>query len=133
MQAFNEMVVDVIDFNQRVLGIAPRELGVMVEGEAKATVKALNEEATEFMDAYEHQDMLGQVDALLDSIYFSIGALYKMGLTAEQIGLSFRAVHQCNMQKKLGVVPKRDNPLGDAVKPEGWVGPEERIAEVLGL
>jgi hypothetical protein len=36
------------------------------------------------------------------------------------------------MTKKLGVVEKRGNPLGDAVKPEGWVGPEEAIAAVMG-
>lgn len=129
----NQMIESVIDFNQRVLKIEPRELGVMSEGEVKATVKALNEEAVEFEDAYAGQDMLGQVDALIDSIYFAIGGLYKMGLTAEQIGKAFQVVHDCNMAKKLGTVEKRGNPLGDAVKPEGWKGPEEALAEVLGV
>jgi predicted HAD superfamily Cof-like phosphohydrolase len=129
----NKMITDVIDFNQRVLKIEPREIGVMVEGEVKATVKALNEEAQEFQDAFEAQDILGQVDALLDGIYFGIGALYKMGLTAAQIEEAFTAVHDCNMHKKLGIVPKRDNPLGDAVKPEGWHGPEEALAHILGM
>lgn len=129
----NPMVNSVIRFNQQVLDIQPRELGVMVEGEANATVKALVEESQEFADAYHDQDILGQVDALIDSIYFAIGGLYKMGLSGVQIDAAFEAVHQCNMKKKLGIVEKRNNPLGDAVKPQDWSGPEEALAEILGV
>jgi predicted HAD superfamily Cof-like phosphohydrolase len=129
----NPIIRKVIEFNQQVLDIQPREIGVMIEGEAKATVKALNEEATEFQEAFDGHDILGQVDALVDSIYFAVGALYKMGLTGLQIEAAFDVVHECNMKKHLGRVAKRDNPLGDAVKPEGWVGPEEGLAGVLGV
>lgn len=121
----------IIDFNQRVLGIDPRELGPMSEPEFKATIKAFLEEVEELEEAHQHHDFIGQIDAVVDLIYFAYGALYKMGLTAKQILDISQAVHDANMEKKLGVVAKRGNPLGDAVKPEGWIGPEERIADIL--
>lgn len=129
----NRIIQAVIEFNQQILDIQPRELGIMSEGEIRATDKALREEAEEFMEAFEKGDILGQADALFDSIYFAVGALYKMGLTGLQIEDGFMVVHECNMTKKKGIVEKRGNPLGDAVKPVGWVPPEEGIAAVLGL
>jgi predicted HAD superfamily Cof-like phosphohydrolase len=42
------------------------------------------------------------------------------------------AVHEANMEKKLGVVAKRgDGSAADAVKPEGWIPPEGRIEAIL--
>jgi predicted HAD superfamily Cof-like phosphohydrolase len=121
----------VVDFNQRVLKIDPRSLHPLAGGELHATMKAFQEEITEFQDAINSGDFLGQIDAVVDLTYYAFGALYKMGLTGDQIQACCMAVHDANMEKKLGVVPKRGNPLGDAVKPDGWVGPEERIAEIL--
>lgn len=121
----------VVDFNQKILGIAPRPHHPLEGGELEATKKAFDEEIREFNTAIQQGDFLGQIDALTDLKYFIDGALYKMGLTADQINGCAFAVHDANMEKKLGVVEKRGNPLGDAVKPEGWVGPEERIAEIL--
>jgi predicted HAD superfamily Cof-like phosphohydrolase len=129
MQNFIESV---IDFNQRVLGIEQREIGPLEQGEHEATVKAFHEEINEYVAAHNQFDLVGQVDAVVDLIYFAVGSLYKKGLSANQIGSILEVVHNSNMTKKLGVVEKRGNPLGDAVKPEGWVGPEEAIAAVMG-
>ena len=126
-------VEQIIEFNKVVLGIEPRELGIMSEAEIDITAKSLIEEAEEFVEAHMDGNFLGTVDALLDSIYFAVGALYKSGLTAEQICESMSAVHHCNMDKKLGVNRKRgDGSAADAVKPVGWTAPEERISKILG-
>lgn len=122
----------IVEFNQQILKIDPRPLAPLEGGELQATLKAFDEELTEFKEAIQQGDFIGQIDALTDLKYFIDGALYKMGLTAEQINDINYAVHDANMQKKLGVVEKRGNPLGDAVKPEGWVSPEERIGKILG-
>lgn len=127
------MVDQVIEFNSVALGIAPREIGLLSEKELDYACKAVAEEMIEFEDAHRQQDVVGAVDAVFDKIYFGIGFLYRMGLTAEQIKAGFTAVHECNMAKKVGVQAKRGGDgVVDAVKPEGWVGPEERIAEILG-
>jgi predicted HAD superfamily Cof-like phosphohydrolase len=122
----------VIDFNQRVLHVLPRPLGLLNEAETEITAKCLREESDEFEAAIAEGDFIGAVDALVDSIYFAIGGLYKLGLTAESIEQSIFAVHNANMEKKLGVNARRgDGSAADAVKPEGWVGPEERISVIL--
>lgn len=122
----------VVQFNQMILRLQPRELHPLEGDELEATRKAFKEELQEFDLAIEQGDFIGQIDALTDLKYFIDGALYKMGLSADQIDDIGFAVHDANMQKKLGVVEKRGNPLGDAVKPDGWVSPEERIGEILG-
>lgn len=128
-----EHIVDsVIDFNKKVLGIHQRDIAMLDDNEASITHKCLIEEAEEFISACEQGNLIGSVDGLIDSIYFAIGALYKLGLTSKQIKLCMSAVHNANIDKKLGTNKKRDTGAADAVKPKGWVGPEERIATILG-
>ena len=127
------MVDQVIEFNRVALQIEPRDKGLLSEKELEYAMKAVNEEMTEFKQAHDEHDMIGAVDAVLDKIYFGIGFLYRMGLSAEEIKACFGEVHECNMAKKLGVQAKRGGEgVADAIKPEGWVGPEEKIAFILG-
>lgn len=122
----------VIDFNQTVLKIQPRSQAPLSVAEFDITVKALNEEVQEFIDASHETDYIGQIDALIDLQYFAMGALYKLGLTADQINCCCTAVHVANMTKKKGVKQSRgDGSAADAIKPEGWVAPEQRIGEIL--
>ena len=124
----------VVDFNQQVLKIQPREQALLNISEFNISVKALFEEVQEFIDAAETSDFIGQVDAMIDLQYFAMGVLYKLGLTAEQINKCCTAVHEANMEKKLGVKPSRgDGSAADAVKPEGWESPEARIGAILEL
>ena len=128
----NQNVKDVIQFNATVLGIEQRPLGMMPESESAITVKCLTEEVAEFAEAVEDGDFIGQVDALIDSIYFATGALYKLGLNENQISSCMNAVHEANMTKRKGVNEKRgDGSAADAIKPEDWVSPEERIGSIL--
>jgi predicted HAD superfamily Cof-like phosphohydrolase len=69
---------------------------------------------------------------MVDLMYFANGVLYKMGLTAAQIDACCSAVHHANMDKKRGSNAKRAvEGAADAVKPLGWVSPEERIGNIL--
>jgi phosphoribosyl-ATP pyrophosphohydrolase len=129
---FNNFPHQVIEFNQRVLNIEPRELGALGLAEYDISVKCLNEEIKEFVDAYTTGDVIGQIDAMIDLMYFAQGVLYKMGLTADSISKCCTAVHEKNMEKKLGVNFRRgDGTASDAVKGEGWVGPEAEICRIL--
>lgn len=122
----------IVEFNQRVLKIDQRPIGLLNEAETEITVNCLNEEVREFEDAIHEGDLIGAIDALVDNIYFAVGGLYKLGLTPESIEACINEVHNANMEKKLGVNARRgDGQAADAVKPENWVGPEERITEVL--
>lgn len=128
----NLMVHQVIDFNQKVLKIEQRELGALEQNEYEISVKCLKEELDEFAESYEVKDFIGSIDAMIDLMYFGIGVMYKMGMTEEMISKCFTAVHEANMEKKLGVNAKRAvDGAADAVKPEGWQSPEERIIDIL--
>lgn len=129
----NDFVDQVFHFNDQVLGIGQRELGLLSDKELEYAGKAIREELNEFEEAHRTQDFVGAVDAAIDNLYFTIGFLKRMGLTAQQVSDCCAAVHAANMEKKLGVQVKRAGEgVADAVKPDGWVGPEERIAAILG-
>lgn len=123
----------VIDFNQTVLGVEARLKGLLENAELSISHKCMVEEADELLTAHKEFDFIGSVDACLDSIYFSVGVLYKLGLTSKEMSDCFDAVHNANMEKKKGTNAKRDTGAADAVKPEGWIAPEKRIAKILGM
>jgi predicted HAD superfamily Cof-like phosphohydrolase len=125
---------NVVDFNQKVLKIDQRPIGLLPDAEQKITLKCLREEIDELEEAIQKGDIIGCIDALIDLKYFATGGMYKMGLMADTIDQCEEAVHSANMEKKLGVNARRgDGSAADAVKPETWVPPEERISEILDL
>lgn len=124
-------VQDVIEFNRDLLGIEQRTPAMMSVEEHTHLTMALQEELKEFNDAVVEGNVVGAVDALIDLMYFAIGGLWKLGLSHMQIVLSMRAVHTANMLKRKGKVAKRYTGAADAVKPEGWVAPEELIRQIL--
>lgn len=130
MKTFAQQVVE---FNQQVLGIKQRQVSELPTHEFEISMACLQEEIDEFEQAVKSGDVIGAVDAMVDLMYFANGVLYKMGLTAQKIDACCEAVHNANMEKKLGVNAKRAvEGAADAVEPDGWVSPEERIAAILG-
>lgn len=128
----SNFVDQVVDFNQKVLKIEQREVNMLSMHEFQLSMKCLQEELDEFQEAWNSGDIIGCIDAIIDLRYFAVGVLYKHGLAADTIKACDTAVHEANMEKKLGVVAKRAvEGAADAVKPEGWVAPEERIADIL--
>jgi predicted HAD superfamily Cof-like phosphohydrolase len=119
----------VFEFNQHIVGINPRPTMALEPNEKKWLVGALHEEADELAASEAIED---QIDALVDSIIFSMGGLYRLGLTEAQAQACFHAVMDANFEKKAGQKAGRVvEGVKDAVKPEGWVGPEARIREIL--
>lgn len=127
------MLQSVVIFQESVLFRPLQEKGLMSEDEKSLLVRQLKEEVEEFEDAHDCKDYIGCIDALIDKIYFAIGGLHRLGLTPDEMAKCFLAVHDANMTKKRGTVERAGVASGDdAAKPEGWVSPEERIAEILG-
>lgn len=129
----NLFVNQVHQFNVDVIGIGDREIGLLNSKELEYAMKAISEETQEFSEAHHTQDLIGAVDAVIDLMYFSLGFLSRMGLSPEQISGCMTAVHMANMRKQASKnMSKRVEGVADAAKPEGWTGPEEAIAEILG-
>lgn len=120
------------EFNHTLIGVPVRQPGTIEnEEELGFLIGSLQEEVDEF-DQAAGQDFIAEIDSLIDLIYFAMGGLVRMGIPSEASEKIFIAVHEANMQKVKG---RKDRPNGscdlDAVKPEGWVSPEERIMEIL--
>ena len=85
------------------------------------------EELAEFLKA-SPDDLVAQSDALLDLLYFVLGTFVEMGVDPAPL---FDAVHQANMDKLWDGQPRYNPTNGKTLKPPGWVGPEERIRQLI--
>jgi predicted HAD superfamily Cof-like phosphohydrolase len=122
----------IFDFNEQIIGLDQfLELNCLTEEQFQWTIKALEEEIQEFSVAYGAQDLIGMVDAVLDLVYFAVGTLKKMGLTRSQAYEVMMVIHGKNMTKKRGGKTTRGNFEEDAIKPEGFVSPEDEIGGIL--
>lgn len=132
-QNFSDFVIAVQQFNREILGVQQTGIRLLDDKERDYTTYCLKEEADEMRDAGLARNIQKQVDAFVDSIYFALGGLYRMGLTPEQVLQCCFFVHEANMSKKKGVNDRRDMGVEDAIKPATFVPPEEAIAKLLGL
>lgn len=123
---------DIHTFNKEVIGIDREIISPLLFKEAEWLIGALEEEAGEFVTAWEVVDIPGQVDALLDLIYFAAGGLTRLGLTVEQQEKCFDIVHNANMYKTKGRKQREVQHDLDAVKSEDWEAPEGKIEKILG-
>lgn len=128
MSSTCDLMQDVVDFHEIILDVyAPSTPTLRSSEYCVERTRFLAEELTEFSDAAAKGDLVGVSDALADIVYVALGTAHMMGLPFEDI---WRAVQSANMNKRRGIT-KRGNAI-DAVKPEGWVGPEAAIARALG-
>lgn len=132
------VVASIFRFNREIVKIGDRELKALPTPEMTWLAKCLTEEAGELEDAHfelgdkPEDELVSMVDACADSVIFAIGGLARMGLTEAQAILVLQAVMAANFEKKAGQKAGRAIAgVSDAVKPEGWVGPEARIKEIL--
>lgn len=96
-------------------------------------IKFLQEELDELKEALEAGDRVKAFDALLDLAYVTYGTALFMGVGPFQWAEGMYAVHMANMAKVRVAKPdesKRGSAF-DVKKPAGWVGPEDRLEEIL--
>lgn len=118
-------------FNKEIVKIGYRSLQMPDKSEHLWLTGVITEERNELIQAFEHKDFIGYIDALMDNIYFCLGGFARIGLTKELVEKIFNAIHECNMNKKQGMKIREITSELDAVKPNGWVSPEEAIINIL--
>ncbi len=86
-------------------------------------IVTLKEELQEFIEASDSKDLEGQIDALIDLVYFALG-------TADLLGFDWQPhwdeVQKKNMEKVRAqkVSDSKRESTYDVVKPEGWTAPD---------
>ena len=122
-----QLLKDVETFQRDITGIEPAaSLTLVSEDYVIARGNFMSEEVTEFMDAAMEGDIVGVADALTDVIYVAVGTALSMGIPLDKV---WDVVHAANMKKVKGTTKR--GIANDAVKPDGWIGPEQAIAAIL--
>lgn len=127
-------IADIATFHHKMglpLGDKDRLLGDKKIQEFRT--KFLDEELNEFKEALAEGDRVKAFDALLDLVYVAGGTALFMGVTPAKWNAGWSAVQQANMAKERvanAKSSKRESDF-DVVKPKGWVGPEEKLEEIM--
>jgi len=85
-------------------------------------VNLIKEEYTELNEAINNNDQVETLDALIDILVVTIGAIHSMGSDAEGAWKEVMRTNFAKIDKETGKVRKRED--GKVLKPIGWVPPE---------
>ena len=85
-------------------------------------VSLIEEESKELAEAIAAHDKVETVDALIDILVVTIGALHSMGADAEGAWKEVMRTNFEKIDKETGKVRKRED--GKVLKPLGWSPPE---------
>ncbi len=85
-------------------------------------VGLIEEESKEFDQALLDNDRVEQLDALIDILVVTIGAIHSGGFDAEGAWKEVMSTNFAKIDKETGLVRKRED--GKVLKPVGWVSPD---------
>ena len=80
-----------------------------------------NEEHQELLEATLSEDQVEQLDALIDILVVTIGAIHSMGADAEAAWKEVMKTNFAKIDRETGKVRKRED--GKVLKPVGWTAP----------
>lgn len=83
--------------------------------------KLIQEEVDELWDANAKADKTECLDALIDILVVTIGAIHSMGADAEGAWKEVMRTNFAKIDRETGKVRKRDD--GKVLKPQGWTPP----------
>jgi len=85
-------------------------------------LKLIEEEHTELKVAVANDDLVEQLDALIDILVVTIGAIHSAGFDAEGAWKEVMRTNFAKIDHETGKVRKRED--GKVLKPLGWTAPE---------
>jgi predicted HAD superfamily Cof-like phosphohydrolase len=88
----------------------------------KMYLNLIDEEHQELQEAVEANDLTEQLDALIDILVVTIGAIHSAGFDAEGAWKEVMATNFAKIDKETGRVRKRED--GKVLKPVGWTAPD---------
>ena len=85
-------------------------------------VNLINEEHQELLEATLSDDQVETLDALIDILVVTIGAIHSMGADAEGAWKEVMKTNCAKIDSETGKVRKRED--GKVLKPVGWSAPD---------
>jgi len=98
------------------------------EANYKMYLGLIDEEVEELADAIEANDRVEQLDALVDILVVTMGAIRAGGFDGESAWKEVMKTNFAKIDPDTGKVRKRED--GKVLKPEGWKAPE--LAPFIG-
>lgn len=92
------------------------------ESQYNMYLNLIKEEVGELQEAVNNNDRVEQLDALIDILVVTVGAIHSMGADGEGAWNEVMATNFAKIDAETGKVRKRDD--GKILKPEGWKAPE---------
>lgn len=99
-----------------------QSVGTLNADQYKLYLDLMEEEWKELKVALDANDRVEQLDALLDFIVVTVGAIHSAGFDGEGGWKEVMATNFAKIDKETGKVRKRED--GKVLKPVGWVPPE---------
>lgn len=96
-------------------------VGKFNQEQFKMYLSLIQEEADELAQAIQQHDKVETLDALIDILVVTIGAIHSLGVDAEGAWNEVLASNLAKIDKETNKVRKRED--GKVLKPEGWQPP----------
>ena len=107
---------------EKFMRACDQSVGEFNEKQYSMYIKLIDEEHRELLEATLEEDRLEQLDALIDILVVTIGAIHSAGFDAEGAWKEVMKTNFAKIDRETGKVRKRDD--GKVLKPIGWVPPE---------
>ena len=85
-------------------------------------LKLIDEEVSELHQAVVANDKVEQLDALVDILVVTIGAIHSAGFDGEGAWKEVMSTNFAKIDRQLGKVRRRED--GKVLKPDGWTPPQ---------
>lgn len=107
---------------EKFMKACDQTVGEFNEAQYKLYLDLMEEEWKELQVALANNDRVEQLDALLDFIVVTTGAIHSAGFNGEGGWKEVMGTNFAKIDKDTGKVRKRED--GKVLKPVGWVPPE---------
>jgi len=107
---------------EKFMKACDQTVGKMNEKQYAMYIKLIDEEHQELLEATLAEDSVEQLDALIDILVVTIGAIHSAGYDAEGAWKEVMSTNFAKIDKETGKVRKRED--GKVLKPMGWVPPD---------
>ena len=106
---------------EKFMRAGDQSVDAMNESQYAMYVKLIDEEHQELLEATLTEDRVEQLDALIDILVVTIGAIHSMGADAEGAWKEVMMTNFAKIDRDTGKVRKRED--GKVLKPVGWTAP----------
>ena len=120
------MINDAYELVKKFQELAGQPIGIIPQYLSKQRCDIRSRWMREEIEEFEESSTVyEQADAIIDLLYYAVGALVEMGVKPDQL---FLLVHEYNM-KKLSCICYNDD--GKVMKPSEWRHPDKEIKRII--